>query len=243
MRVIVQPLPMNPTLPVNPTPMVVPTVLTSIQMSAVKPTATTGNTTPIPATVYSLAQSRIQETPNPPIRKFQRDSPPSVMVTIPLRCSSPKLQLLPQPCRPERTPHGQLPCQPLLTCLSQGHHGQFPQVKPQHPYSLKKKKQKDPTKDSCYPPCSGKQATPNKAETMCRWGLHCPICAKSTPNPKAETCHKTVMVRDKTSWKKTIIPKAHSILHHMAFCTGSLSIIEQKKTGRRDWNFSKKNTI
>ena len=25
-----------------------------------------------------------------------------------------------------------------------------------------------------------------KAEEMCRWGPHCPICAKSTPNPKAE---------------------------------------------------------
>ena len=26
-----------------------------------------------------------------------------------------------------------------------------------------------------------------KAEEMYRWGLHCPICAKSTPNPKAES--------------------------------------------------------
>ena len=22
---------------------------------------------------------------------------------------------------------------------------------------------------------------------MCRWGLHCPICTKSTPNPKVES--------------------------------------------------------
>ena len=27
----------------------------------------------------------------------------------------------------------------------------------------------------------------NKVEEMCRWGPHCPVCAKSTPNPKAET--------------------------------------------------------
>ena len=25
------------------------------------------------------------------------------------------------------------------------------------------------------------------AEEECRWGLHCPICTKSTPNPKAES--------------------------------------------------------
>ena len=32
-----------------------------------------------------------------------------------------------------------------------------------------------------------KKPPQNKAEEMCRWGPHCPICVKSTPNPKAES--------------------------------------------------------
>ena len=33
--------------------------------------------------------------------------------------------------------------------------------------------------------------SPKKTEEMCRWGLHCPICAKSTPNPRqsSEDCN------------------------------------------------------
>ena len=76
-RLIEQSLPINPALPVNPTPTVVTTMATSTQMSAVKPTATTANSTPIPVTVYNLAQSRIQEIHNPPMRRFQREEGPS----------------------------------------------------------------------------------------------------------------------------------------------------------------------
>ena len=64
-RVIVQPLPMNPALPVNPTSMAITTMATSTHMSAVKSTATTANPTTIPVTVNNLAQSKIQETPIP----------------------------------------------------------------------------------------------------------------------------------------------------------------------------------
>ena len=74
-RVIVQPLPLNPTLPSNPTPMAVTTMATSTQTSAVKSTATTANPTPIPVTLYNLAQSRIQEIPNPLMRRFQGEDP------------------------------------------------------------------------------------------------------------------------------------------------------------------------
>ena len=143
MRVIVQPLPINPSLPIGPTPTMFTTMVTSTQMSAVEPTATTAYPTPIPVTVYSLARCKIQEIPNPPMRRFQgKEDPSTPVVAIPLRHSCTKLQVLPQPCRPERTLHGQIPCQPLLTYLSQGHHGQFPQVKSQHICSLKQKRQK-----------------------------------------------------------------------------------------------------
>ena len=107
-RLIVQSFPFNQTLPIIPTPTAVTTTVTSTQTSAVKPTAITANPTPIPVTVYNLAQSRIQEIPNPPIRKFQEEGPPPPIETIPLRHSSLKLQPLQQPCRPERTLHGQI---------------------------------------------------------------------------------------------------------------------------------------
>ena len=63
-------VPVNPTLPVNPTPMAVITMATPTHTSAVKPIDTNANPTPIPVTVYNLAQSIIQEIPNPPIRTF-----------------------------------------------------------------------------------------------------------------------------------------------------------------------------
>ena len=143
MRVIVQPLPMNPTLAINPTPMVVTTMATSTQMSVVRPNATTANPTPIPVTVYNLAQSRIQEMANPPMRRFQGEEDPST----PSGDNPPKVQqpkataTATAPQTREDTPWPNT-MQPVLTCLSQGHHGQFPQVRPQHPYLLKQKKQK-----------------------------------------------------------------------------------------------------
>ena len=50
-RVIVQPLSINPTMPIGPTPTTVTTMATSTQTSTVKPTATTASLTPIPVTV------------------------------------------------------------------------------------------------------------------------------------------------------------------------------------------------
>ena len=109
------------------------------------------------------------------------------MVTIPLMHSSPKLQPLPQPCKPERTSHGQIPCQPLLTEV--------------------KGRGQDPTKDSSYPPYNGKQATQGKAEEMCRWGPHCPICAKSTPNLKAGSSEDWNSKRQ-NQWQRNYYPQS-----------------------------------
>ena len=137
-RVIVQPLPMNLTLCFDPTPMVVTIVATSTQMSAVKLTATTTSPTPILVTVYNLVHSRIQEIPNPFMR-FQGEKDSSISNgDNPSKAQQPKATAA--VTAPQRTPHGQIPCQPLLTYLSQGHHGQFPQMKP--PCSLKQKRQK-----------------------------------------------------------------------------------------------------
>ena len=75
-RVIAHPLLVNPTLPVNATLTVITTMVTSTQMSPVKPAATSANPTPVPVTIYNLAQSRIQDIPNPPMRRFQGEEGP-----------------------------------------------------------------------------------------------------------------------------------------------------------------------
>ena len=66
---------------------------------------------------------------------------------------------------------------------------------------------------------------------------------QNTSQTPRQRVQKIGMMINKTSWKETIIPQALSILHHMTFQTDSLSIIIQKKTGRRDWNFSMTNII
>ena len=190
MRVIVQPLPMNPTLAINPTPMVVTTMATSTQMSVVRPNATTANPTPIPVTVYNLAQSQIQEMANPPMRRFQGEEDPST----PSGDNPPKVQqpkataTATAPQTREDTPWPNT-MQPVLTCLSQGHHGQFPPSETSTPIFVKTEKAEDktPPKIAAILHMMVSKPPQNKAEEMCRWGLHCPICAKSTPNPKAES--------------------------------------------------------
>ena len=77
MTVIAQPLPIIPNLSIDPTPTVLTTTVTSTQTSAVEPTATTANPTPIQVTVYNLAQNKIKEIPNPPMRRFQGEENPS----------------------------------------------------------------------------------------------------------------------------------------------------------------------
>ena len=62
-------------LPVNAEPEAIATMVTSLQTSVVKPTTTTTKPSPIPLMVYNLAQTRIQEIPNP-TRKFQEEESP-----------------------------------------------------------------------------------------------------------------------------------------------------------------------
>ena len=60
---------------VNTEPDVVATTMTSTQTSVVKPTTTAAVPSPIPLTVYNLAQTKVQEIPNP-TRKFQEEESP-----------------------------------------------------------------------------------------------------------------------------------------------------------------------
>ena len=63
-------------LTVNTEPEAVATTATSTQTSVVKSTATAAKPSPISLTVYNLLQAKVQEIPNPTIRKFQDGESP-----------------------------------------------------------------------------------------------------------------------------------------------------------------------
>ena len=92
------------------------------------------------------------------------------MVTIPLRYSSPKLQPLLQPHKPEKTFLGQIPYQPLLIYLLEGHHGLIPPSETSTPILVKMEKaeEQDVTKDSSYPPTyDGEASHPKIKQRKC----------------------------------------------------------------------------
>ena len=52
---------------------------------------------------------------------------------------------------------------------------------------MEKAEEKIPPRVPAIPHAMVNKPPQSKAEYMCGWGLHCPICTKSTPNPKAES--------------------------------------------------------
>ena len=182
-------LPMNLTLSTDPTPTAVTTV-TLAQMPVVKLATMIAKF--IPVTVYNLAQGKFKEIPYPERKSQRKKAPPPPVVTVPLWNSNPKLQPLPQPCRTERTPHGQIPCQPLMTCLLREYLGKSPyNGEVPTPTFVKMEKAEDrapPRLAAIHHALVLNKPKSNKpAEEECRWGPHCPIWSKSTPNPKAES--------------------------------------------------------
>ena len=131
-RVIAQPMSINPTLPADSTLSTEPiptvaTVMATTQTLVARTTATTA--TEIPATVYNLEQGKFKGIPYPTKRLEEEEGPHTPAVTSPLWSSNPKLQPLSQPHITGRTPHGLIPCLLSQSCLKLGHLGQFSQWK------------------------------------------------------------------------------------------------------------------
>ena len=78
----------------------------------------------------------------------------------------------------------------------------------------------------------------NQADEMCRSEPHCPICTKSTPNPKAENSEDWNGERQ-DQLERNYCPQSPKYPSSYDIP----DIIKQKKAGRRDWNFSMINTI
>ena len=117
-------------LPVNTKPEAVATMVTSTQTQVVKPTATAAKPSPIPLTVNNLSQTKVQEIPNPTIRKFQEGGSPFTpnCINPPMAQQQPKapttVTFTAPPTR-DNTPWPNTVLA-LKMYLLQGHHGQFP---------------------------------------------------------------------------------------------------------------------
>ena len=152
-------------------------------MSAIEPTATTANPTPIPVTVYNLAESKIQEIPNPPMRRFQGEEDPSTPSgDNSTKAQQPKVTAaVTAPQTREDTPWPNTMPASTNLLLQEHHHDQTPTF-----IKTEKAEDRTPPKIAVIPCVMVNKPPQGKADKMCGWGLHCPICTKSTPNPKAE---------------------------------------------------------
>ena len=54
---------------------------------------------------------------------------------------------------------------------------------------MEKAEEKIPPRVAAIPCAMVNKPHQSKAEEMCGWGLHCPICTESTLNPKVESSH------------------------------------------------------
>ena len=149
---------------------------TSTQTSAVKPAATTAYLILIPVTVYNLAQNKIQEIPNPVMRRFQGEENPFT----PKATST----TMAPPTREDTSWSNTTPASNNLLVTRAS--WQIPPNETSMTIFVKTEKAEGriPPKIAAIPCMMPPQ---NKVEEMCRWGLHCPICTKFTPNPKAES--------------------------------------------------------
>ena len=190
MRVIMQPLHINPSLPIGPTPTMITTTATSTQTSAVNPTATTANPTPLPVIVYNLAQSKIQEIPNPSMRRFQGEEYSSTPNgDNPTKVQQPKATAT--AAAPQTREDTLLPnTMPASTnlCVTTAS-WPIPPSETSTTMFIKTEKAEDrtPPKIAAIPNMMVNKPPQSRAEEMFRWGLYCPICTKSTPNLKAES--------------------------------------------------------
>ena len=191
-RVIAQPMPANPTLPYNPTLPAepTPTVVTSMvttQTPVAISAATTATSTSV--TVYNLVQGKFKGIPCP-TRKFQEGEGPSSP-----SCNKPQEEQQPEAAVTARAPQKRedtpwpntMPASTNLFDVRPS----WPIPPTEAPTVIKNEKaeEKIPPRIAAIPKILvlNKPQSNKLAEEECRWGLHCPICAKSTPNTKAKS--------------------------------------------------------
>ena len=93
---------------------------------------------------------------------------------------------------------------------------------------MEKAEGRTPPKMAAIPHMMVNKPPQNTPEKMYRWGPHCPICTKSTPNPKTESSEDLNGDRQ-DQFERNYYPQACSILHQLTSQTDSLSIINQKR--------------
>ena len=191
-RMVAQPmltnptLPNNPTLPAEPTPTVVTSMVTT-QTPLAKSAVVTA--TSIPISVYHLAQGKFKGIPCPTrmFKEGEGSSAPS--------CNNPQEDQQPEAAvtaiAPQNRENAPWPnTMPASTNLFDAR-APWPILPTETPTVIKMEKvgEKIPPRVAAIP-CAlvlNKPQSSKPAEEECRWGPHCPICTKSTPNQKAES--------------------------------------------------------
>ena len=176
---------MNPTLLADPTPTVVTTKVTT-QMLVAKSAAATTTSSLIPVTVYNLAQGKFKGIPWPK-RKFQEEKGPSAP-----SCNNPQEEQQPEaavtataPKNREETPSpNTMPAS--MNIFDARASWLIPPNEAPTIVKTDKAEERTSPKIAAIPYMMVNRPLQTKAEEKCGWGVHCPICIKSTPNPKAE---------------------------------------------------------
>ena len=180
---------------VNPEPEVVATTATLTQTSVVKPTTTTAKHSLIPLMVYSLAQSKIQEIPNP-TRKFQEEESPFTPNhgNTPVAQQQPKAKNIATSTAPltiDNTPWANT-IQALKYLFVARASWPIPPNVNEVPtptfVKTEKADEKTSPKQAAIPHTLilNKPQNSKAAEEACGWGPQCAICTQSTPNIKAK---------------------------------------------------------
>ena len=201
MRVITQPISTNPTLPVNPilpaepTPTVATSTVTT-QMPVAKSAATS-----IPVTVYNLAQGKFKGIPYHTTKYQEGEGPSTTSCNDPQEQQSEAAITATAPQNREDTPWPNT--MPVSTNLFNAMASLL--IPPaETPAVVKMERTEVPPREVAIPHALvlNKPQSTKPAEEECRWGLHCPICTKYTPDPKEEGVQRIVMAKGKESQQR-----------------------------------------
>ena len=205
-RVIAEPMPMNPTPSTEPNHTVVNTMMTT-QMPVAKSTATVPK--PMPVTVYNLAQGKFEGIPYPTGKLQEEEGPPTPS------CNTPQERQQPEVAAPQNREDTSWPNTMSASTNLFDVRASWP-IPPTEAPTIVKTEQAE------------KRTPPRLATIPHTLVLNKPQSNKPTapstlnPLPRQKT-KKTGMARGKTTSRGTTTPKVPGTLQHMTFQRGFLS--------------------
>ena len=178
-------IPINPILIAEPNPTVVNTMATT-KMPVAKSAAMAA--TSIPVTVYNLAQGKFEGIPYPTGKPQGKEGPSAPS------CNNPQKKQQPEAAVTATAPQNRedIP-QPITMAASTNLFNarvswSIPPTEAPTVIKMEEAEKKIPPRLAAIPHALviNKPQSNKSVEEECRWGPHCPLCTKSTPNQKAE---------------------------------------------------------